>query len=47
MESRLKSAVLLFALMTVVVGVTACAQYPVVAETRAPSASPATSAPAR
>jgi hypothetical protein len=47
MDSGLKSVVLVTALMTIVVGFTACAKYPVVADTRAPSASPATSAPTR
>jgi hypothetical protein len=47
MDSGLKSVVLVTALMTIVVGLTACAKYPVVADTRSSSASPATSAPAR
>ncbi len=47
MDSGLKSVVLVTALMTLVVGLTACAKYPVVADSRATSAAPATSAPAR
>jgi hypothetical protein len=46
MDSGLKSVVLVTALVTIVVGLTACAKYPVVTDTRA-SASPAPSAPAR
>jgi hypothetical protein len=49
MHSGLKSVVYLAALMTLVVGFTACAKYPVVAETRssAPSAANTTPAPTR
>ena len=44
MNSGLKSALLVFTLLTVAIGATACAKYPVVAESRATSASHDTSA---
>jgi hypothetical protein len=47
MYLRLKSALLLLALVVSAVGMTACAKYPVVTDTRASSPSAAAPAPTR
>jgi hypothetical protein len=47
MRHGLKSAVLVLALIGFTVGITACAKYPVVSDTRASSPSAAAPAPTR
>jgi hypothetical protein len=47
MYSELKSAMLVFVLMGLAIGVTACAKYPVVSDTRASAPSASAPAPTR